>query len=146
FKAYLQSGDRAAHLIVSFHLFSFFLAAFFWQPAIVRQESICPRCGASVHPLAWRLRNACLVRAMTTENDYQATVASQARAPLIEIRDLDKTFRLGEIEIKALRNVNLTIGRGEFVAIMGASGSGKSTLMNILGCLDRPTAGAYLLE
>ncbi len=83
---------------------------------------------------------------MTTENDYQATVASQARAPLIEIRDLDKTFRLGEIEIEALRNVNLTIGRGEFVAIMGASGSGKSTLMNILGCLDRPTAGAYLLE
>jgi macrolide transport system ATP-binding/permease protein len=65
---------------------------------------------------------------------------------VIQITDLTKIYQLGEIEVRALRGVNLTIARGEFVAIMGASGSGKSTLMNILGCLDRPTSGRYLLE
>src|SRR5271167_954188 len=65
---------------------------------------------------------------------------------VIQLVDLTKTYVLGDIEVNALRGVNLQIGRGEFVAIRGASGSGKSTLMNILGCLDRPTAGAYLLE
>jgi macrolide transport system ATP-binding/permease protein len=65
---------------------------------------------------------------------------------VIQLVDVSKTFHLGEVEVRALRGVSLTINRGEFVAAMGASGSGKSTLMNILGCLDRPTRGRYLLE
>jgi putative ABC transport system ATP-binding protein len=64
----------------------------------------------------------------------------------IEIRQLEKTYKIGEERVHALQGVDLTINRNEFVAIMGASGSGKSTLMNILGCLDKPTAGTYLLN
>jgi putative ABC transport system ATP-binding protein len=65
---------------------------------------------------------------------------------VIRVEDLHKTYRMGDVEVPALRGVNLRIDRGEFVAIMGASGSGKSTFMNILGCLDRPTSGRYFLE
>src|SRR4029434_7751718 len=65
---------------------------------------------------------------------------------VIRVEDLHKTYRMGDIEVPALRGVNLAIDRGEFVAVMGSSGSGKSTFMNILGCLDRPTRGKYLLE
>jgi putative ABC transport system ATP-binding protein len=67
-------------------------------------------------------------------------------SPVIQLLGIEKIYDTGSVQVHALRNVNLTIEPGEFVAIMGTSGSGKSTLMNILGCLDRPTAGQYLLE
>jgi putative ABC transport system ATP-binding protein len=66
--------------------------------------------------------------------------------PVIQLRNLAKTYQTGEVEVKAVRGVTLDIYRGDFVAIMGASGSGKSTLMNTLGCLDQPTGGDYLLD
>ena len=65
---------------------------------------------------------------------------------VITARDLTKTYRMGEIEVNALSGVSFEIHSGEIVSIMGPSGSGKSTLMNILGCLDRPTSGAYILD
>ncbi|MGM9524746.1 MAG: ABC transporter ATP-binding protein [Peptococcaceae bacterium] len=65
---------------------------------------------------------------------------------LIRITDLHKIYDSGAVQVHALQDINLTIEQGEFVAIMGHSGSGKSTLMNILGCLDRPTSGQYLLD
>jgi putative ABC transport system ATP-binding protein len=72
--------------------------------------------------------------------------ARRLDAPVIDVRDVHKIYQIGDIAVHALRGVTLRVERGEYVAIMGHSGSGKSTLMNILGCLDAPTSGAYLLN
>jgi ABC-type lipoprotein export system ATPase subunit len=74
------------------------------------------------------------------------TPESNGGGPLIRLDDVRRTFHVGEIDVPALRGVTLSIERGELVALTGASGSGKSTLMNLLGCLDRPTAGEYWLD
>ncbi|MBF0458684.1 MAG: ABC transporter ATP-binding protein [Nitrospirae bacterium] len=66
--------------------------------------------------------------------------------PICELREIRKQFIAGDVTVDALRGVNLTVGRGEFTAIMGASGSGKTTLMNIIGCLDTPSSGTYILN
>ena len=65
---------------------------------------------------------------------------------IIEVKDLKKDFQVGEIVVHALRGINIDIEEGEFVSIMGSSGSGKSTMLNILGCLDKPTKGSYMLD
>src|ERR1043165_3231468 len=67
-------------------------------------------------------------------------------ASVIEIKDLVKDYKLGEVPVHVLKGISFQIERGDFVSIMGPSGSGKSTLMNILGCLDKPTSGTYILD
>lgn len=79
-------------------------------------------------------------------NGAKPTHEPHEQPPVIDIRDITKTYQMGEIELQVLRGLTLTIQRGEFLSIMGPSGSGKSTLMNILGALDRPTSGTYLLD
>ena len=83
---------------------------------------------------------------MTATNVSQAASEAISQDVVIRVEDAHRYYELGETRVHALRGVSLEIRRGEFVAIMGASGSGKSTFMNMLGCLDRPTSGRYLLE
>jgi putative ABC transport system ATP-binding protein len=79
-------------------------------------------------------------------SDLAAARSASAEPAVIRVEDVHKYYELGETRVHALRGVSVAIHRGDFVAIMGASGSGKSTFMNLLGCLDRPSAGRYLLE
>jgi putative ABC transport system ATP-binding protein len=76
----------------------------------------------------------------------QAADGANGSGPVVKLRRIEKLYRSGDVEVRAVRGVTLDVARGDFVAIMGASGSGKSSLMNILGCLDRPTSGEYLLD
>jgi len=83
---------------------------------------------------------------MAAINQVSETLNGAAASAVIRVEDVHKYYDLGETRVHALRGVSVDIGRGEFVAIMGASGSGKSTFMNMLGCLDKPSTGRYLLE
>ncbi len=83
---------------------------------------------------------------MPSANQVEVTGAAAATSTVIRVEDVHKYYELGETRVHALRGVSAGIERGEYLAIMGASGSGKSTFMNILGCLDRPSSGRYLLE
>jgi putative ABC transport system ATP-binding protein len=83
---------------------------------------------------------------MSAVNPIEVTAARARESAVLRVEDLHKYYDLGETRVHALRGASLEIQSGEFVAIMGASGSGKSTFMNILGCLDRPSSGRYLLE
>jgi putative ABC transport system ATP-binding protein len=76
----------------------------------------------------------------------QAADGADGSDPVVNLRRIEKLYRSGDVEVRAVRGVTLDVARGDFVAIMGASGSGKSSLMNIIGCLDRPTSGEYILD
>ncbi|HEY7935187.1 MAG TPA: ABC transporter ATP-binding protein [Solirubrobacteraceae bacterium] len=108
---------------------------------------IKPKPGSSGSPK--RMRTA-RKRPLIARLSAGATVAPEAQrranTPVIQVREVSKTYELGQIKVRALRDVSLSIERGDLVAIMGSSGSGKSTLMNILGCLDVPTSGRYAID
>ncbi len=85
-------------------------------------------------------------RADRAAADSAAEAGGKVPRAVIEIRNIVKIYKLGEVEVRALDGIDVTVDEGEFVAVMGPSGSGKSTLMNIVGCLDRPTSGTYVLD
>jgi putative ABC transport system ATP-binding protein len=87
-----------------------------------------------------------LVERARTAQESPSRDSRRERCPVIEVQEVTKIFELGQIRVRALRKVSLRIDTGDLVAIMGSSGSGKSTLMNILGCLDIPTSGRYLID
>jgi putative ABC transport system ATP-binding protein len=96
--------------------------------------------------MAQSVRNGKSIMATISQPELRATTGATDHPPVIQVEDVHKYYDLGETRVHALRGVSAQIERGEFVAIMGASGSGKSTFMNILGCLDKPSSGRYLLE
>ena len=86
------------------------------------------------------------IHTSVTDLAGRIVVPETTARPVIELDHIHKTYTMGDVEVHALRGISLTIREGEFVAIMGTSGSGKSTTMNIVGCLDRPTKGSYILD
>jgi putative ABC transport system ATP-binding protein len=99
-----------------------------------------------MEPRARVPRGQPLVRRAEPDDAATGRNGARPRHPVIEVHNVTKVFALGQIRVRALRNVSLRIDAGDLVAIMGSSGSGKSTLMNILGCLDIPTSGRYLID
>jgi len=86
------------------------------------------------------------VKAVKSDTDYVIPTDERGRKAVIDIRDITKVYKMGEIEVPALRGVSLRVYEGEFISIMGPSGSGKSTMLQILGALDQPTSGEYYLD